>query len=165
MNARICLGAVVAAVGVTMTGTTVAAAAPDMNNPNLIQADPADFMVGDTVYFSGWLGSSNCAIHPNGDVGCDLSPGHTLWGIVPISDVAIDVPFLPAHPTFGLGGPHGRPGSRWITDVPRPEGKVYQGTRISYAGVICIGGLPRGAGVACTSKGHSFTDGAQVEIS
>jgi hypothetical protein len=165
MNTRTFLGTAVAAVAVTLTGTAVASATPDVNNPNLIEADPADFMVGDTVYFSGWLGASNCAIHPNGDVGCDLSPGHTLWGIVPISDVAIDIPFLPAHPTFGSAGAHGRPGSRWITDVPRPEGKVYQGTRISYAGVTCIGGLPKGAGVTCVAKGHSFTDGAQVEIS
>ncbi|MEV6430885.1 hypothetical protein [Nocardia sp. NPDC051463] len=162
MNARSFFGAAVTAVAITLAGNTIAAGAP---NDHLVEADLSDFMVGDTVYFSDWLGSANCAIHPNGDVGCDLRPGYTLWGIIPITDVTIDTPALPAHPTFGLGGQHGRPGSRWITDVPRQDGVVYQGTRISYAGVTCIGGLPHGAATNCSAKGHNFTLGSRVQIS
>ncbi|MGQ4616857.1 hypothetical protein [Nocardia sp. R7R-8] len=162
------IGAAVSAVTVMLAGNAFAQADPTTAGPDLVpiglvEADPADFLDGDTVYFSDWLGQANCAIHPNGDVACDLTAGYRLWGVVPITDIAIDAPFLPAHPTFGLAGQHGRPGSRWITDVPRPEG-VYQGTSLSYAGVTCIGGLPRGA-TNCTSKGHSFTLGANVQIS
>ncbi|RDI65824.1 hypothetical protein [Nocardia pseudobrasiliensis] len=164
MKARTLLGAAVAAVAITMTGAAVASAAPDWDNPYLVQADPADFLVGDTVYFAEYGGPS-CAIHPNGDVGCDLRPGgQALWGVVPITDIAIDVPFLPAHPTFGLTGAHGRPGSRLITDVPRPPDRQYQGTRIDYGGATCIAGLPRG-GMSCTSKGHTFSLGSNVQIS
>jgi hypothetical protein len=48
--------------------------------------------------------------------------------------------------------------------MPRQDGVVYQGTRISYGGATCIGGLPRG-GLSCTSKVHSFTLGSNVQIS
>ncbi|WP_460728507.1 hypothetical protein [Nocardia heshunensis] len=158
MNARTFLGAAVASVALIIAGNGVASA-----DIGLTEADNSQFLDGDTLYFSDWLGSSNCAIHANGDVGCDLGPGQSLWGIIPIGDVVIDNSVLPAHPTFGLGGQHGRPGSRWITDVPR-DANVYQGTRIDYAGVTCIGGLPRG-GLNCTSRGHKFTLGSSVTIS
>ncbi|AYF73028.1 hypothetical protein D7D52_03145 [Nocardia yunnanensis] len=148
-----------AAVALMITGNPMASA-----DIGLTEANNADFLDGDTLYFSDWLGTSNCAIHANGDVGCDLGPGNKLWGLVPISDISIDAAFLPAHPTFGLGGQHGRPGSRWITDVPR-DANVYQGTRIDYAGVTCIGGLPHGGGLNCTSKGHKFTLGDNTQIS
>lgn len=159
MQARTFLSAAVAAVAISLAGNAVASA-----DDGLTEADPADFMVGDTVYFSDWLGSPTCAIHANGDVGCDLSSGSRLWGVLPIADVTIDVPFLPAHPTFGLAGRHGQPGSRWITDVPRDD-RVYAGTRLSYAGATCIGGRPKGAPLTCTSKGHTFTLGSNVQIS
>ncbi|MVU82915.1 hypothetical protein GPX89_37475 [Nocardia sp. ET3-3] len=160
MNARTFFGAALAVVALTMTGNGVASA-----DVGLTEANNADFLDGDTLYFADWLGTTTCAIHANGDVGCDLQPGYTLFGFIPVSDVVIDsTPILPAHPTFGLGGTHGRAGSRWITDVPR-DGSVYQGTRIDYAGVTCIGGLPHGGALNCTSKGHKFTLQSSIQIS
>ncbi|MGN2637830.1 hypothetical protein ACWEKT_24915 [Nocardia takedensis] len=96
----------------------------------------------ETVYFS--FSGSNCAIRPNGDVGCDIPGGTNLFGFT-VHDLAIDLPFLPAHPTFGLVGPHGRPGS------PPIDGSLTNG------GATCTGG-GRGA-LLCTSKGHSFSFG------
>ncbi|MET9490389.1 MULTISPECIES: hypothetical protein [unclassified Nocardia] len=154
------LWAAVAAVGLTLAGNGVAAA-----DSGVIEANNADFMVGDTLYFSDWLGVNNCAITADGNVGCDLSPGNKLWGILPISDIVIDGSFLPAHPTFGLGGQHGRPGSRWLTDVPRPDGNIYSGTRFDYAGASCLGGQPHGGALTCSSHGHTFTLGTSTTIS
>ncbi|WP_157172431.1 hypothetical protein [Nocardia pneumoniae] len=138
MKARTLLGSVVAAAAVSMAGSAVAAAAPTQ----IANQDPAEYLVGDTVYFA--YASSNCAIRPNGDVGCDIPFGTNLYGF-PIYDLAIDLPFLPAHPTFGLVGAHGRPGSQPIAGT------------INYAGASCTGG-GRGA-LTCTSKGHSFSFG------
>ncbi|WP_330179488.1 hypothetical protein OHB26_23835 [Nocardia sp. NBC_01503] len=64
-----------------------------------------------------------------------------------------------------MTGRHGRPGSRWLSDVPRLDGNVYAGTHFDYAGVSCLGGQPRGGGLSRTSKGHTFTLGANVQIS
>ncbi|WP_067816380.1 hypothetical protein [Nocardia inohanensis] len=151
MKARAFAGAALAAVAMVVAGTGTASAEP-------IDVDPALFMDGDTVYFADWYNAAYCAIHANGDVGCDIPAGGTLWGVIPVNDVVIDMAFLPAHPTFGLAGPHGRPGSRWITDVPRPDGNVYDGTRITYAGVTCVGGRAGrgGGGITCDAKGHHF---------
>lgn len=105
--------------------------------------DPGPYLVGDTAYFS--VGSWNCSIRPNSDVGCDL-PGGAFMSQVPFAprvyDVAIDLPFLPAHPTFGIGGPQGRDGSPQLTGT------------LHHAGVKCTFGFK---GVfSCHSKGHSF---------
>ncbi|MBF6192631.1 MULTISPECIES: hypothetical protein [Nocardia] len=70
--------------------------------------------------------------------------GTNLFGFT-VYDLAIDLPFLPAHPTFGLTGPHGR------ADSPPIEGTLTNG------GASCTGG-GRGA-LLCTSKGHSFSFG------
>ncbi|MFE7802162.1 hypothetical protein [Nocardia sp. NPDC057440] len=130
MNLRTFAGAAVAAVALSMTGAAVAGAAP------------AQTVDDDTVYF-GYAGA-NCAIHSNGDVGCDIPGGTNLFGFM-VTDLAIDLPFLPAHPTFGLTGPHGRAGS------PPIAGTLTNG------GASCTGG-GRGA-LFCTSKGHSFSFG------
>ncbi|WP_227984676.1 hypothetical protein [Nocardia spumae] len=154
MKIRTFIGAAAAAVAVAGVGTGVASADPFVaaNGPTV--QNPADYLVGDTVYFSA--GYANCSMRPNGDVGCDISPGiANLWGI-PITNLAIDLPFLPAHPTFGLTGALGRPGSRSIGSGPAADGYDYGGT-ISYGGATCSGG-GRGA-VSCTSKGHSFNFG------
>lgn len=105
--------------------------------------DPGRYLVGDTAYFS--VHSWNCSIRPNGDVGCDI-PGGAFMVQVPFApkvyDVAIDLPFLPAHPTFGIGGPQGRAGSPELTGT------------LHHAGVKCTFGF-KGA-FSCHSKGHSF---------
>lgn len=154
MNMRAVIAGSVAAIAISMAGGAVAGAEPFVaaNGPTV--QNPADFLVGDTVYFNA--GYANCSIHPNGDVGCDISPGiATLFG-VPINNVAIDLPFLPAHPTFGLTGPLGRAGSRPFDPGPSVDGYDYGGV-ITYGGATCSAG-GRGA-VQCSSKGHTFNFG------
>lgn len=143
MKARTFLGAAVAALAVSMTGVGAANAAPPT-------VDVTPYLVGTTAYFS--VDGANCGIQANGAVGCDIPAGMAKWyNVIPITDLSIDVSFLPAHPTFGLFGPHGRAGSPAL-----PEGDGY-GSTISYAGATCSGG-GRGA-ISCSSMGHSFSFG------
>ncbi len=154
MKIRALIGGSLAAVAISMFGAGAATAAPEISPTAGTVLNPADYLVGDTVYFSA--GYANCSMHPNGDVGCDINPGvANLYGI-PINNLAIDLPFLPAHPTFGLTGPLGRPGSRSIDPGPAADGYDYGGT-INYGGASCSGG-GRGA-ITCYSKGHSFNFG------
>ncbi|MEV0354916.1 hypothetical protein AB0H71_02535 [Nocardia sp. NPDC050697] len=138
------LGAAVAVLAVTAGAAGTAGAAPI----RAAEVELSPYLAGDTVYFS--TGGVNCAIHANGDVGCDIPPGVARWfDLFPITDLAIDIPFLPAHPAFRT---HGRPGSPQLP--PGPNG--YAST-ISYAGATCYGGGRGGTG--CSSKGHSFAFG------
>ncbi|MGV9668692.1 hypothetical protein ACWDUL_14685 [Nocardia niigatensis] len=157
MNVRSVIGSAMAAVALSFLGTGIASA-----DSGVIEADNSDFLVGDTLYFNEF--ATQCAIHANGDVACDLGQGNKLWGLIPISDIVIDGSFLPAHPTFGLGGQHGNPNARQLWDVPRPPGNVYAGTQFDYAGATCLGGRPHGGGLTCTSHGHTFTLGTQTSI-
>ncbi|MGV9674870.1 hypothetical protein ACWDSJ_06295 [Nocardia sp. NPDC003482] len=125
-----------------LAGSALFAAALTMAGGAVAGAAPAQAVDNDTVYFS--YAGSNCSIHANGDVGCDIPGGTNLYGIQ-VPDLAIDLPFLPAHPTFGLTGPHGIAGS------PQISGTLTNG------GASCTGG-GRGA-LYCTSKGHSFSFG------
>ncbi|MFC8042844.1 hypothetical protein [Nocardia sp. NPDC057353] len=126
----------------TVLVASAAVAAVSLSGAGAASASPVDEIDGHTVYFS--YSGSNCAIRSNGDVGCDIPGGTNLFGFT-VHDLAIDLPFLPAHPTFGLFGPHGRPGS------PAIDGTLTNG------GASCTGG-GRGA-LSCTSKGHSFSFG------
>ena len=101
--------------------------------------NPADYLDGDTAYFS--YNDNNCSIAKNGDVGCDLPSGYFL-GSTKVFDVVIDQPALPAHSTGGLGGPHGKAGSKPL------------GGSLTYAGAHCEVGIKRQ--LTCESKGHSF---------
>ncbi|MET7771758.1 hypothetical protein [Nocardia sp. NPDC005366] len=138
------IGATIAALALSMGGAATANAAP-------IQAadiEVSPYLVGDSVYFS--VGDVNCAMHANGDVGCDIPAGIAKWfNIIPVTDLAIDIPFLPAHPSFTT---HGRPGSPGLPS----DANGYAST-ISYGGATCFGG-GRGA-IGCSSKGHSFSFG------
>ncbi len=144
MRARTYISATIAALAMTTIGAGVA-------NAGSPSVDPTPYLVNGTAYFS--VGSVNCDIQSNGDVGCDIPAGIAKWyDVIPVTDLAIDLPFLPAHPTFGLLGPHGRPGS---LGLPASYGDA--GSSITYAGATCSGG-GRG-GIYCTSKGHSFAFG------
>lgn len=82
---------------------------------------------------------------PGGVVGCDLPNGMVLTQVpfTPrVYDVQIDVPWFPAHPTFGIGGPHGRGGSTPL-----------QGS-LTYGGARCEIGVK--GQLTCTSMGRSF---------
>ncbi|WP_282783562.1 MULTISPECIES: hypothetical protein [unclassified Nocardia] len=145
MRARTFCGAVVTAAALAVTGTGVANAQPTDH------VNPTDYLIGDTVYFTA--AGANCSIRANGDVGCDIPAGIAKWlNVIPVRDLVIDVPFLPAHPTFGAFGPQGRADSRSL-----PGGPIGYGSTISYAGASCHGG-GRG-GLSCQSKGHSFSFG------
>jgi hypothetical protein len=151
-----------AAVALSLTSFGIANALP---NPYAVTpVDPGAYLVGDTVYFStGNL--TNCAIHVNGDVGCDLGQPTPLDGfVIPISvtDLAINVPFLPAHPEFGLTGPHGRPGSPQLGIW---DNGGWLAASVSYAGATCEApGNGRGA-LSCTSKGHRFGVSSRATVS
>ncbi|MGW4767953.1 hypothetical protein ACWEO2_07920 [Nocardia sp. NPDC004278] len=147
MKARNFVGAAVAVATVSLASGGVASAA---------DLDPAPYLVGDTVYFS-YGNMASCAMHPNGDVGCDIQPGTARWfGILPVTDLAIDLPFLPAHPTFGQ---HGMAGSPGLALDPSTSTNPYPGNAtISYGGATCVGSGAR-AELSCRSKGHSFAFG------
>lgn len=157
-NAIRIISAAVLAAGLSFAAFGSANALPDPYAPTPV--DPANYLVGDTAYFS-LINGANCAIHANGDVGCDFPAPVPLAGILPVTDVSIDVPFLPAHPLFGLGGPHGRPGSP-VLGIPNGS-KYPSPASISYAGATCS--APGRGAFTCTSKGHSFAYGSQLTIS
>ncbi|MVU78622.1 hypothetical protein GPX89_15370 [Nocardia sp. ET3-3] len=132
-----------AAAALSLVGTGTGTATADAVNPG-------DYMIGDTVYFNA--GPAQCSIKSDGTTGCDIAPGIAKWlNIIPVTDLAIDVPFLPAHPTFGVFGHYGRADANTL-----PQGDGY-GSTITYAGATCSGG-GRGA-IQCTAKGHSFNFG------
>jgi len=146
MKARTFVGATIAALAISTAGAAVANATPG----EATSVDVAPYLVGTTAYFT--VDGANCGIQASGAVGCDIPAGVAKWfDVIPITDLAIDLPFLPAHPTFGLVGSYGRPGS---LALPDPGG---YGSIISYAGATCSGG-GRGA-VSCSSMGHSFSFG------
>ncbi|MFE3189438.1 hypothetical protein ACFXHA_10545 [Nocardia sp. NPDC059240] len=132
-------------------GVAIAAAAVSLTGTGTAGADTNDYLIGDTVYFNS--GPAQCSIRPNGDVGCDIASGIATWlGVIPVTDLVIDVSFLPAHPTFGAFGPHGRADARTLDQGPNGYGST-----VSYAGATCSGG-GRG-GTSCQAKGHSFSFG------
>ncbi|WP_327145342.1 hypothetical protein [Nocardia sp. NBC_01327] len=140
MKMRVFAGMAVAAAAISMVGTGTANA--DAVNPN-------DYLIGDTVYFN--VGYAQCSIKPDGTAGCDIQSGIAKWlNVIPVTDLVIDVPFLPAHPTFGVFGPYGRGDAN---SLPNTE----ISSTITYAGATCYGG-GRGA-IGCNSKGHSFSFG------
>lgn len=142
MKMRAVLGMATAAIAVSLAGTATAGADP---------VNPNDYLIGNTVYFNA--GPAQCSIGPDGTTGCDIAPGIAKWlDMIPVTDLAIDVPFLPAHPTFGVFGAYGRSDAQWLGQGPNGYGST-----ISYAGATCSGG-GRG-GISCNSKGHSFSFG------
>ena len=133
-------------VGITAATMSVVGAgtASAVDYPAPVPVDPAAFLQGDVAYFS--TGAANCSITPAGVVGCDLPGGEYLTQIpfAPVVyDVAIDVPWFPAHPTFGIGGPRGRAGSTPL------------GGSLSYGGATCYIGFK--GSLNCSSMGPSFT--------
>ncbi len=141
MRMLVAAGIIAAATALSLAGTATATA--DTVNPN-------DYLIGDTVYFNS--GPAQCSITADGSTGCDIAPGVAKWlNLIPVTDLTIDAPFLPAHPTFGLFGPHGHPDANTL-----PEGNGY-GSTITYAGATCSAG-GRG-GIQCTAKGHNFSFG------
>ncbi|MGK8487849.1 hypothetical protein [Nocardia asiatica] len=119
------------------------------------QADPG------TVYFS--VGGTNCAIFGNGSVGCDFaSPLHLSYYVgdtyvpvpVKVSEIVIDQPWLPAHPTFDPATPYTLPGGNpSIYDVRTGSGQW--GPTIAHAGATCQVGFHGSFG--CQALGRGFT--------
>ncbi|MGU3434998.1 hypothetical protein ACNHUS_18520 [Actinomycetes bacterium M1A6_2h] len=130
-----------AALSLSLSGAGIASA---IDYPTTPVVSPDAYLQGNTVYFTS--SGLNCSMAPNGVVGCDI-PGGMFLTQVPTSpkvyDIAIDVPWFPAHPTFGIGGPRGHGGSTQL------EGSL------TYGGANCQVGF-KGA-LTCTSMGHSFT--------
>ncbi|NKY29663.1 hypothetical protein [Nocardia gamkensis] len=114
-----------------------------------------------TVYFS--VGSTNCAIFANGSLGCDLaSPMYMSYYIgdtyvpvpVPVNEIAIDQPWLPAHPTFDPGTPYTLPGGNpRIDDVKTGSGPW--GPIIEHAGASCQVGFH--GSFTCQALGRGFS--------
>ncbi|ONM48691.1 hypothetical protein [Nocardia donostiensis] len=115
------------------------------------QADPG------TVYFRA--GSTNCAISGNGTVGCDFhQPTRVDYSflpfLIPVSDLVIDQPWLPAHPTFGSGAAHTLPGGNPdISSVKTADGTW--GPIVEHAGARCEVGFH--GSFTCQAKGRGFT--------
>lgn len=139
------------AIGASLSGTGTAAA-------DSIAQDPANYLIGDTVYFT-YGNLANCAMRPNGDVGCDITNGTMNWYGLQISNISIDLPFLPAHPPLGPLGQHGRADSAALTPgQPAPGSGYGADATITYGGATCSGSGFR-AQVTCNSKGHHFSFG------
>ncbi|MFE3023662.1 hypothetical protein [Nocardia tengchongensis] len=146
-------GAALAAAAVSISGSAVA-------NAEAVVADPNAYLVGDTVYFS-YGNMANCAIKPNGDVGCDATGYDLRWYGMAVTNLSIDAAFLPAHPALGPIGVHGRSGSPALTGGgPTPGSNSPYGpdATITYGGATCNGSGFRGV-ISCTSKGHHFNFG------
>lgn len=152
MTLRTMLG-ITAAVAALALGAAGHAAAVPYPEPTVV--DPNDYKDGDSVYFS--LGNGqNCVIRPNGDVGCDFPQGLVLT--IPgfpfrptVTDLAINIDWLPAHPEFHSWG---RAGSK---ELPKNQ-DAPGGSTITYAGATCLVGGFHGSW-SCKSKGHSFGGG------
>ncbi|MEC3958851.1 hypothetical protein VMT65_37850 [Nocardia sp. CDC153] len=146
-------GAALAVAAVSISGSGTASA-------DTVVANPADYLVGDTVYFS-YGNLANCAMRPNGDVGCDITNGTMNWYGLQVSNISIDVAILPAHPALGPLGQHGRPGSPQLSGGgPTPGSNSPYGSdaTLTYGGATCSGSGFRSE-VTCTSKGHQFSFG------
>jgi hypothetical protein len=115
------------------------------------QADPG------TVYFRA--GSFSCTIAGDGTVGCDFGyPMRLQYTYLPIpftvSEIVIDQPWLPAHPTFDPGTPYTLPGGNPTLDTVK-TGDGRWGPFIEYAGARCEAGFH--GFFSCHSKGRGFT--------
>ncbi|WP_040833372.1 hypothetical protein [Nocardia brevicatena] len=110
-----------------------------------------------TVYFSS--GAMQCSITGDGTVGCDLgSPMRLQYSFlpipIPVNDIVIDQPLLPAHPTFAAGARYTLPGGNPnLSGVRTADGQW--GPIIEHAGAKCESGFH--GSFTCTTKGHSFT--------
>ncbi|WP_433662294.1 hypothetical protein ACQPW1_09135 [Nocardia sp. CA-128927] len=98
------------------------------------QAAPAGSM-----YFS--YGGANCAIMPDGSIGCDL-PNIRLVGLNIVGDVSIPVPAQQivadprTRPSYDFSNPYTQPGGNPdFYQVANDRGTF--GARISYAGAFC----------------------------
>ncbi|TSD99208.1 hypothetical protein FOS14_12640 [Skermania sp. ID1734] len=158
---KVGIALVTAAAGaVLLAGAATASALPNPYEP--VPVDPNQYLVGDTAYFD--LGDgTECAIYPTGNVGCAFPQpiALTITGspVRPmVTNLVIDVPWLPAHPEPGFTG---RSGSRQLgVPVTDANGNTigWRGAEISYAGASCGNGGERG-GWGCSSKGHHFGGG------
>ncbi|WP_067480072.1 hypothetical protein [Nocardia amamiensis] len=136
-------------------GALAAAAAAPLVVAGNAQADAG------TVYFAA--GSTNCAIFGDGSVGCDF--GYPLFlsyhvgnSYIPVpvkvSEMVIDQPWLPAHPTFDPGTPYTLPGGNpSIYDVKTGSGQW--GPIIEHAGSTCAVGFH--GSFTCQAKGRGFS--------
>lgn len=157
--------------GSTVVGSALAIAALSMfqlpaANADTVVVNPADYMIGDTVYFT-YGNLAYCAMHSNGDVGCDIANGTMNWYGFQVSNISIDLPFLPAHPAFGPVGTHGVPGSAVLSGggaAPGSNNPYGPDASITYGGATCTGSGFRGE-VSCASKGHQFSFGFTTSYS
>ncbi|WP_228805472.1 hypothetical protein [Nocardia higoensis] len=114
-----------------------------------------------TKHFS--VGSVQCAIFGDGTVGCDLpSPTPLTYGQLPfgfpVSEIVIDVPWLPAHPTFDPGTPYTLPGGNPpLSEVKTGDGQW--GPTIEHAGASCAVGFHGSFGCAAKGRGWSMWSG------
>jgi hypothetical protein len=145
-------------IGAAIAGT-IAAIALSISGAGVANADtvvdPSGYLVGDTVYFS-YSNWASCAMHPNGWVGCDMSGRTMNWVGLQVSNISIDLSFLPAHPAIGPLGTHGQAGSRQLAGTSAPDSS--SNASITYGGATCVTSNFRGE-VSCTSQGHSFNFG------
>ncbi|MGW4121739.1 hypothetical protein [Nocardia sp. NPDC004711] len=158
MASPVRINTALAAAALAVAAASISSSA--VANAETVVANPADYLVGDTVYFA-YSNLASCAIRPNGDVGCDITNYDMRWYGLPISNISIDVPFLPAHPALGPLGLHGRPGSPQLTGggpVPGSNSPYGPDASLTYGGATCTGSGFRGV-VSCTSKGHHFNFG------
>ena len=113
------------------------------------------------VYFR--VGNFNCSIAPDDVVGCDLPQPLPMdfpilgefglpW-LGPVQHVVIDLPWLPAHPTYPPGTPFTLPGGNPDISEVATSQSMYQKT-ITHGGTTCLAGFM--GDLTCTAKGHSF---------
>ncbi|HLS77697.1 MAG TPA: hypothetical protein VK083_12990 [Nocardia sp.] len=114
-----------------------------------------------TVHFSA--GSIQCAISGNGTVGCDLPyPMPVVYGQLPfgfpVGEIVLDVPWLPAHPTFTPGAQFTIPGGNPPLDAVK-TGDGQWGPYIDHAGVRCEIGFHGSFGCTIGNRGFSIWSG------
>ncbi|MBF6536752.1 hypothetical protein [Nocardia farcinica] len=126
----------------------------------LLAAGPAQAQPG-AVHFS--MGGLNCAIFDNGTVGCDLPTATPLqYGqlpfAIPVHEIVMDIPWLPAHPTFDSGTPYTLPGGNPPIDQVK-TGDGQWGPFVEHAGVHCYVGFHGSVGCTAGGRGWSMWSG------
>ncbi|RMI34832.1 hypothetical protein [Nocardia stercoris] len=154
MTSRVRTGTVFA--GAVLAAATVSAFTPAANADSFA-VDPASYLVGDTVYFTA-PNLGNCAMRPNGYVGCDIVGVPMNWYGFQVNNIGIDLPFLPPHPAVGPLGTHGQDSQVLAPGQPGPGQAYGPDASISYGGSTCVVSGFRGE-VSCSSGQHNFSFG------
>jgi len=83
---------------------------------------------------------------------------HALPFAIPVHEIVMDIPWLPAHPTFDPGTPYTLPGGNPPIDQVK-TGDGQWGPFVEHAGVHCYVGFHGSVGCTAGGRGWSMWSG------